>query len=83
MIDSLPGMPPFMNLWVYPANRFALDLSLDWVQNAQRYQRAAFETWLAFIQSCTPKFRPSVEILPPEISITVQERQAMPFLKRV
>jgi hypothetical protein len=83
MSDSFAAMSPFLYLWFFSANRYAANFSRDWVRDAQRYQRETIENWLAVLQSCTPDFRPSVEVLPPLASVSVQDRQTMPFLRRV
>jgi hypothetical protein len=72
---------PFLNPWCIPGTPAAF--GLDWLLEAQRCQRDAFRMWLDFLQSCTPDFRPAVEVLPPLASLPVEERQAMVFLKRV
>jgi hypothetical protein len=83
MSDSFAAMPPFLNLWFFSATKFGANFSRDWVRDTQRYQRKTVENWLAFLQSCTPDFRPSVEVLPPLASLSPQDRRTMPFLKRV
>ena len=82
MTYAFAGMP-FMNLWAYSASRLAQNLSQDWLRDIQRHQRDAFNNWQALLQSCTPDFRPRIEVLPPEMTLTAQERHAMPFLRRV
>ena len=83
MSDSFAAMPPFLNLWFFSVSEYAANFSHDWVRDAQRYQGETIENWLAVLQSCTPDFRPSVEVLPPLASMSHQDRQTMPFLKRV
>jgi hypothetical protein len=83
MSDSFSAMSPFLDLWLYPAHRYAATFSHDWVRDTQRKQWEAVENWLAFLQSAMPDFRSSVEVLPPLASLSPQDRQAMLFLKRV
>jgi hypothetical protein len=83
MSNSFAAMPPFVNPWFFSANSYAANFSRDWVRNTQRHQRELIGNWLAFLQSCTPDFRPTVEVLPPLASVSAQDRQTMPFLKRV